>query len=164
MSIYRAKKAINKIPVCLSGIMLAIVLAGCPTEMTEQPSYKPQEAPLLTPPASSVSTQGRAGGLRDLASPTTATPKSIEEGRYLFQIYCTMCHGEKGRGDGPVGQKFIPKPADLTSAHVQQLGDEEIFLRITNGFQTMPSFKKDLTPQERWHIVNYVRSLGVKGG
>jgi mono/diheme cytochrome c family protein len=75
-----------------------------------------------------------------------------------------MCHGEKGRGDGPVGQKFIPKPTDLSIARIQELGDEEIFLKITNGFQTMPSFKKDLAPQERWQIINHVRTLGVRGG
>lgn len=146
------------------GIIVVIGSTGCPTEMAEQPSYKPQEAPLLTLPASSVPTQDRVGRLKDLVPPISATSRSIKEGGNLYQIYCAMCHGAKGLGNGPVGNKFIPNPADLTSARVQQLSDQEIFLRITNGFQTMPAFKKDLSSEERWHIINFVRTLKAKSG
>jgi mono/diheme cytochrome c family protein len=98
--------------------------------------------------------------MKNLVPSIAATPNSIREGDYLYQIYCAMCHGEKGQGDGAVSKKYYPKLADLSSARVQQLADKEIFTRITNGFRTMPSFKKDLAPQERWHIINYLRTLG----
>jgi hypothetical protein len=58
-----------------------------------------------------------------------------------------------------VAPAYAPQPADLTTARVQDLTDGDIFLRITNGFSTMPAFRKQLAPDERWHVVNYVRSF-----
>ena len=58
-----------------------------------------------------------------------------------------------------MGAFFNPKPADLTSERVQSLSDQEIFLVITEGRGLMPSIAENLSPAERWDVINYVRSL-----
>jgi len=95
---------------------------------------------------------------KDLVNPFLRDKASIEAGRSLYNANCAMCHGPEGKGDGPVAPAYIPQPADLTSPRVQSLTDGDIFLRVTNGFGTMPDFRKKLSPEERWHIVNYVRT------
>ena len=77
---------------------------------------------------------------------------------------CRTCHGEAGnQGDKTiVGASFKLKgatPADLTSAAVQNLTDQELFLVITNGFVQMPSMRENLLPADRWDVINYVRTL-----
>src|SRR3990172_2591958 len=54
---------------------------------------------------------------------------------------------------------FLPKPANLTGEAVQSLSDAEIFLVITQGRGLMPSLAENLSPVERWDVINYVRSL-----
>ncbi len=146
--------------------LLLLALTGC-GEMYHQPSSQPQEAPRLAPPTAAVPVTGveRAyPGLdgRNLVNPISRDEASVGRGRSLYDINCTMCHGGQGRGDGPVAPAYIPQPADLTSSRIQSLTDGDIFLRITNGFSTMPAFRKQLTPEERWDIVNYVRTFGQR--
>ena len=93
-------------------------------------------------------------------NPIAKDQASVNRGASLYTTNCAMCHGVGGKGDGPVASAYVPVPADLTSSRVQSLTDGDVFLRITNGFSTMPAFRKQLTPDERWHIVNYVRTLG----
>jgi mono/diheme cytochrome c family protein len=85
--------------------------------------------------------------------------KSVEKGRQLFTIYCTPCHGHSGDGKGLVGAKFSVPPADLTSDYVEGLSDGYIFGTITFGSLStiMPVYANDLSPTERWHVVNYIR-------
>ena len=82
---------------------------------------------------------------------------SIEKGRALFNMICAVCHGRTGLGDGPVGLKFIAQPFDLTIQYVQNKPDGEIFFTITNGSIAMPYYRDALDPDERWHVVNFVK-------
>lgn len=143
--------------------LLLLALTGC-GELYHQPSFQPQESPRLAAPAGAVPVTGMERaytGLdgRGLANPIPRDQASIDRGHGLFDTNCAMCHGGQGKGDGAVASAFVPQPADLSSSRVQSLTDGDIFLRITNGFSTMPAFKQ-LTSDERWHIVNYVRTLG----
>jgi len=87
---------------------------------------------------------------------------SIEEAFYVFSKHCVSCHGEKGKGDGPKAKKYNPRPADLTSARVQQQKDGEIFWKIAHGRNRMLSFRKVLNKEDRWFLVNYIRTLAKK--
>jgi hypothetical protein len=58
-----------------------------------------------------------------------------------------------------VGGFFNPKPADLTSSTVQSSTPSDIFLIITQGSGQMPSIRENLTPEQRWDVVNFVFSL-----
>jgi len=150
----------------LIGVSLAYGWPWSP-DMDKQPSVRPQEAPLLPPPAS-VPRQGRepqmdrvkAGErLRNPVEPTTA---SVENGRRLFLIYCTLCHGPDAKGGGPVAQKFIPPP-DLTLDLFRQRTDGFLYATIRDGGALMPGQGEALSPRERWDVVNYLRVLQGKG-
>lgn len=134
-----------------------------PSFMSIQPSFRPMEDPLPVPPRS-IPVEGPAyiPNLGAPKNPIPADQASVARGAELFHINCTICHGEGGKGDGPVAP-FLQnkKPADLTSPAVQFLSDGAIFMVITNGKPgAMPPLNENLTVRERWDVVNFVRTLG----
>lgn len=75
-------------------------------------------------------------------------------------IHCAMCHGPQGLGNGTIAAFLANKPANLTSDVVQAKSDGALFLTITNGvLGRMPALNENLTPRERWDIVNFLRTL-----
>jgi mono/diheme cytochrome c family protein len=108
---------------------------------------------------------------RGKASPVPVTPEGIDRGRHLFREHCATCHGETGKGDGPSSKlhafRTSRPPHDLTDASIQtMLADGEIFWKMTAGYRRdgkviMPAYGK-LVPsdEDRWRIVQYVRTLG----
>lgn len=151
----------------LSGIMMLftydVIKIQWPSFMSIQPSFQPMEDPLPVPPRS-IPVEGPAyiPNLGAPKNPIPADQASVARGAELFHINCTICHGEGGKGDGPVAP-FLQnkKPADLTSPAVQFLSDGAIFMVITNGKPgAMPPLNENLTVRERWDVVNYVRTLG----
>lgn len=94
-------------------------------------------------------------------NPIPVTEQSLKTGRELFAIICTPCHGFEGRGDGIVGNKFALQPFDLTSDAdgVTDRSEAFIWSQITFGGVFMPVYANDLSPEERWHIVNFVRNV-----
>ena len=153
--------------------LLIAITAGLPQralawpwsrDMTDQIAIKPQARPLPFPARSvpvpdtatvHVADRDEAG---KLLNPIPATTESVNRGKQLFTIYCVPCHGVSGTGDGLVGEKLVLRPFDLTSASVQSVTDGLIFGYITFGGAVMPIYGNDLSPTERWHVVNYVRS------
>ncbi len=84
----------------------------------------------------------------------------LELGRKKFEIYCALCHGYGGAGDGPIAAKMAPVPPPLISDKVRALNDGGIFHIITDGQGVMSSYAYQLVNEnDRWAIVNYVRSL-----
>ena len=79
----------------------------------------------------------------------------------LVETNCQTCHGASGKGDGPAAAALQPKPADWTSAKIAKETDGELFWKISNGRGPMPPWKH-LPDQERWEIVNYIRTLQKK--
>jgi mono/diheme cytochrome c family protein len=104
-------------------------------------------------------------------APVAVSPEGIERGRKLYVKHCETCHGEKGKGDGPLArlhaQRTSRPPYDLTLPDVQSfLTDGEIFWKISVGYRKadkviMPAFA-NLVPaaEDRWRIVQFVRTLG----
>lgn len=93
------------------------------------------------------------------------SPKVIELGRKKFETYCAVCHGYKGAGDGPVSPKMALKPPPLISDKVTGLADGGIFHIITDGQGVMGAYEYQLKNEnDRWAIVNYVRSLQKLAG
>lgn len=97
----------------------------------------------------------RAG--RELVNPHRAVPETLAKGKALYETYCLVCHGEQGKGDGPISGK-IPAPPSYTSERVLAFPPGRIFHVITLGSGKMPSYSVQLSPDERWEIVSYVRS------
>ncbi len=97
-----------------------------------------------------------------LVNPIPPNPDSIAEGKGYYTTLCVPCHGETGTGDGPVGLTLNPRPADLSLHAVPGVHtDSKLFEWISNGYagSVMPAFGQALTDEQRWHIVNYVRTL-----
>jgi mono/diheme cytochrome c family protein len=96
------------------------------------------------------------------ANPIPADPDSIAEGRQLFLQNCQPCHGPEGKGDGPVGRTLNPQPPDLAEHTVPGLHpDEQLFEWISEGYpgSVMPAFEDALSEEQRWHLVNFIRTF-----
>lgn len=167
-------------------LSLAMALLVVPTwaqawpwsqDMANTVSIKPQESvdskqPGMQPfPKRSVPVKGTTVFVKDMeaarnmANPVAANEESVAQGGRLFNIYCTPCHGQSGTGDGLVGAKLNLKPWNLTSSNdmhpwnTKDYPDGYIFGYMTLGGAVMPSYANDLSPTERWHVVNYVRKV-----
>lgn len=86
---------------------------------------------------------------------------SIAQGKALFATHCAACHGARGAGDGPVAATLPRPPADLRAHHVALHTAGDIFWWITHGLPPMPAFGDRLGPDERWHLVNFLRALAA---
>ncbi len=90
-------------------------------------------------------------------NPVASSPASIEKGRTLFIQNCIQCHGESGRGDGPLAPSLRIPPANLYD-HVPYHPDEFFFSIITNGYSgIMPAFGSSISEEDRWNILNFLR-------
>ncbi len=94
-------------------------------------------------------------------NPVPSDKKTIDQGEKIAKINCASCHGAKGKGDGAAAVALNPKPADWTSARVQDESDGEIFWKITTGRGPMPSWRH-LPESDRWAVVRYIRTLAAK--
>ncbi len=126
--------------------------AACSRDMEEQPSYRSQEAPLLSSPVGSVPRDSRAFvGAR-------SSTDSLSQGARLFRINCSHCHGAAGLGDGPAAGYLKEKPSDLRSPEVQSMAEAVLYQVVTHGKDVMPPFKGELSAEERRSVVAYIKS------
>jgi mono/diheme cytochrome c family protein len=95
-----------------------------------------------------------------LPNPVQRTATSIERGRDRYDIYCAVCHGSEGLGDGPVATSLANAVRNLTDQRVLDQSDGWMYAVIAKGFGAlMPAYGARIAPEDRWHIVNYVRTL-----
>lgn len=141
-------------------ILIASPLLVAALWMDRQPSFKPYETPVLTPPATAVPFSGTkiVSGQNELQNPVAPTGASLSHGKTLFDINCAMCHGQTAAKPGPVGSKLKPPPPGLDRELVKLRSDSHIFNAITNGFGRMPPFKGKISPTERWDLINFLRT------
>jgi mono/diheme cytochrome c family protein len=146
-------------------ISMLVVLVAAPLLMAaiymdDQQSYKPYKAPVLSAPVGAVPVTGReiVSQESELRNPAAPTAASLSRGKTLFETNCAMCHGETSAERGGVGKKLVPPPPGLDHDMLKGLSDAAIFKAITLGFGRMPLFKDKLTPEERWSLVNFVRT------
>ncbi len=97
---------------------------------------------------------------KNLKNPV-ALAEGAKAGQPLFQENCVICHGKGGKGDGEAAAGMSPKPKSLVSRPVQAQSDGELFWKITEGHEAMPSWKA-LPEKDRWSLVDYIRSLAGK--
>jgi mono/diheme cytochrome c family protein len=96
-------------------------------------------------------------------NPVAPTPDNLAAARAIYMDKCANCHGEKGAGDGPEADMYTPSPSNFTDAHMMgEMTDGEIFWKMSEGRKPMPSFKAQLSEEQRWQLVNYVRTLAPK--
>ncbi|HSN48756.1 MAG TPA: c-type cytochrome [Flavobacterium sp.] len=93
-------------------------------------------------------------------NPFPADIYSLERGKNSYQLDCVRCHGKDGKGDGLNADKVHKQITDLGSDKVQKETDGQLFWKISEGRRPMPL--TDLTNDQRWDIVNYIRTFKKK--
>jgi mono/diheme cytochrome c family protein len=102
-----------------------------------------------------------------LPNPQPATSQSLARGQEIYETAgCASCHGLSGRGDGPDGRLLRPRPADFRVHLAAGHTDRELFDWISNGVSgtAMPPFRDTLSEDDRWHVINYIRTFAAPTG
>ncbi|HTD39351.1 MAG TPA: cytochrome c [Mucilaginibacter sp.] len=93
------------------------------------------------------------------------TQANFEDGKVLFEHFCSPCHGLKGLGDGLVVTHGFPPPPSYSTGQssrggaMKDLSDGKIYHTITYGVNAMGSYASQLAPEERWKVIMYVHHL-----
>ena len=140
-------------------------------DMWSQDSIQPYEEPVLFP-RNSISTDGKKTKLEDRNSveliekgPVPQSEESFARGAKVFKEQCAVCHGPGGLGDGIIIKKGLGfYPVNLTTPAVAQRTDGFIYAYIRYGGKVMmPPYSENISEQDAWHVVNYVRKLQNPG-
>jgi mono/diheme cytochrome c family protein len=145
------------------GVVSYLLLVG--PRMYDQPHVRAFQAVMPTTPPGAVPLLEPVPPLpspeeaKALANTLQPTPENLARGKVYYQFYCTFCHGERGDGNGPVGESFVPVPSDLRAAKVRGYSDGQILRAMLTGTGHDPVMNQTVRPQHRWYLVLYVRSF-----
>lgn len=97
------------------------------------------------------------------SNPTAPDADSIAQGQALYDLHCLTCHGEQGNGDGPAAASLPAPPANFNGGHTATHPDGDLWYWIKAGIEgtSMPAFEAQLSDDDIWHLVNYVRRLSA---
>ena len=157
---------------------LLLAAAGCRRDMYNQPRYKTyaeddffrdgSSARPLPPHAvarghADLDTEYFEGKTDDgklvEALPEPATRALLERGRERFDIYCAVCHGRTGKGNGMIVQRGFPAPPSYHTERLRSAPLGHFYDVITNGYGVMYPYAARVEPSDRWAIVAYIRAL-----
>lgn len=85
--------------------------------------------------------------------------RARQRGEFVFANFCTACHGAAGAGNGPVPQRGYPAPPSLLAEHALKMKDGQMFHVLTYGQNNMPSYSGQLSREDRWNAIVYVRTM-----
>jgi mono/diheme cytochrome c family protein len=131
-------------------------------DMRRSVALAPQKLVYRGPDEASVPTIGKEIELdRDVAAeklhnPIPASDESVTRGDSLFHKLCVPCHGASMAGNGPVAPLFMPPP-DLLAQQTRDRKDGFIYSYIRHGGVVMPSYGFQVSAEEAWHLINYIR-------
>ena len=93
--------------------------------------------------------------------PINVNYETLQRGEQRYNIYCTMCHGKDGSGNGIVMEYgwFYPKP--YWDDSIIAYADGELFNIISNGIRSMPGYSQQIPEEDRWAIVTYLRAIQI---
>jgi mono/diheme cytochrome c family protein len=163
----------------LFGLLALLILVGCRNDMHDQPRFKPlaksdffpdmraSRAPVENTVArgqlneDSYFYTGKVG-----ANPGDYMPAEVpinqatlERGRERYNIYCAPCHARVGDGNGMVPQRGYRHPPTFHQDRLRKAPLGYFFDVMTNGFGAMPDYTSQITPEDRWKVVAYIRAL-----
>lgn len=108
--------------------------------------------------------RGNENGKLSERFPFPITEADLKNGRTQFEVFCSVCHGYTGIGNGMIVQRGFRQPPDLHEDRLREAPVGHIFNTITNGMNTMPAYGKMIPVKERWQIVAYVKVLQASQG
>ncbi len=147
-------------------------------DMKKQDKYKPQaeslyfadgrtsRAPVagavaqeLYRPDTAFSTGINPDGTYVARNPLPVTRDLLVQGQRKFDTYCAPCHDRTGSGRGIVPAKAVWVPGNLHDERIVNFVDGELYHVIANGRRSMPGYRYQITEEDRWAIVAYIRAL-----
>ncbi len=102
---------------------------------------------------------GKMGANWGTGIPFEVTPEFMARGAQRFNINCMVCHGPTAAGDGIAKQHGLATVVTLQDDRIRNMADGEIFNTITHGKNTMMSYGGNVTVNDRWAIIAYLRAL-----
>ncbi|MEA3188816.1 MAG: hypothetical protein QOD99_2646 [Chthoniobacter sp.] len=102
---------------------------------------------------------GKIGDAYGDGLPLEASMELMQRGRERFTVNCAICHGATGAGNGIVSQYGLVGVANFQDARLRAMPDGQIFNTITNGKNTMGAYGSNVTVEDRWAIIAYIRAL-----
>ena len=162
----------------LATLATALLLAGCDVldPMLEQDKVRPYRPSdfyddgiaMRAPPAGTVAVGAilapeiRTGlgpdGTPLQRIPLALTPELLQAGRKRFEIICAACHGFVGDGKSLVARNMSLRPPPSLHDYAART-DGYLYQVVSKGFGLMPAYAAELTVEERWAVVAYVRAL-----
>jgi mono/diheme cytochrome c family protein len=107
---------------------------------------------------------GRIGDSYGDGIPLEMSSELMERGRERFTINCAICHGPAGDGKGIVSQYGLVGIANLMDGRIRTMPDGQIFNTITHGKNTMGAYGSNVTVEDRWAIISYIRAVQRSSG
>jgi len=97
------------------------------------------------------------------SAPMAFTPEMVARGEERFGIYCVACHGVNADGKGKILEYEYPiPPANFHDERIMNLSDGHMFNAIGQGWLNMPALKAQVSVDDRWAIIGYIRSIQKK--
>jgi mono/diheme cytochrome c family protein len=87
------------------------------------------------------------------------TREVLEHGRERYMIYCVVCHNARGTGHGKIVERGYTQPPSYHIDRLRNVAVGHFFDVITNGYGSMPEYKQQVPPRDRWAIAAYIRAL-----
>jgi mono/diheme cytochrome c family protein len=102
---------------------------------------------------------GKIGNELAATMPKKIDREMLERGRERFDIYCAVCHGRTGEGNGMIVERGFPAPPSLHDRRLRDAPVGHFFDVMTNGYGVMYPYASRVTPEDRWAIIAYIRAL-----
>ena len=96
--------------------------------------------------------------LQSLPNPVPDTPEALADGEWLYGVYCAVCHGTTGQGDGQIAEHY-PRMPNLSAPNVHNYTDGWIYGIIRDGGRRMPPFAASMSADEKWALVHFLRTF-----
>jgi mono/diheme cytochrome c family protein len=137
--------------------VLALILAGLPGTPLARP--RTQQAAAQAPAVEFKIPPEEA----KRPNPVKATPASIASGKHTFTTQCAMCHGATGDGKGDLVADMKLTLRDYRDPEsLKDMTDGELFYILSKGKGDMPGEEDRMKPEQRWDLINFIRSLAKK--
>lgn len=102
---------------------------------------------------------GMQNGQEGNAMPFPVTMDVMARGQERYNIYCTPCHSRVGNGAGMIVERGYSQAGNFHTARLQAAPLGHFFNVISNGYGAMPDYAAQLTPEDRWAVVAYIKAL-----
>jgi cytochrome c553 len=170
----RISNFLSSLALCL----LMLLASSCRRDMFNQPSSQPltkndffqdnqmasRELVAHTVPRGHLDEDeafytGKIGTNLVTTFPIPVTRELLQRGRERFDIYCSVCHGRTGDGNGMIIQRGFPVPPSYHIDRLRQAPVGHFFDVMTQGYGIMYSYAERVKPEDRWAIAAYIRAL-----